>query len=221
MSSVSSPLIASFPQPPVLVGYCLGGTLAMAAAARSKVAGWPRSPRRGTSPAMATKPGRDGCAMGGDQADFRSAGPRPHGGVAGGLLAARSARTIAKYAAFAELDPRSEAARRFIRLEDWANRALPCPCLRPRAVRGADRQDRPGRDSWRIAGATVTPAQCDAPSVEFIATADRIVPGRHRHRPARPASGGHGPCRHGRRRPCGATALAAARRLDHRPPNTR
>ena len=33
------PLIATFPEPPVLVGYCLGGTLAVAAAARSRVAG--------------------------------------------------------------------------------------------------------------------------------------------------------------------------------------
>src|SRR4051812_40623130 len=33
------PLIAKFEQPPVLIGYCLGGTIALAAACAARVAG--------------------------------------------------------------------------------------------------------------------------------------------------------------------------------------
>ena len=172
------PLIATFPQPPVLVGYCLGGTLAMAAAARSKVAGLAAI----AAPWHFTGYGDEArAAMAAQWAAIKptseALGLVPMEALQAGFWRLDPARTIAKYAAFAELDPRSEAAHRFIRLEDWANQGAPLPHAFGRELfEELIAQDRPGQGQWRVGGATVTPSQCDAPSVEFIATADRIVP---------------------------------------------
>ena len=172
------PLIATFPEPPVLVGYCLGGTLAMAAAARSRVAGLAAI----AAPWHFTGYGDEArAAMAAQWAAIKptseALGLVPMEALQAGFWRLDPGRTIAKYAAFAALDPRSEAARRFIRLEDWANQGAPLPHAFGRELfEELIAQDRPGQGQWRVAGTTVTPAQCDAPSVEFVATADRIVP---------------------------------------------
>ncbi|MET4896140.1 alpha/beta fold hydrolase [Sphingomonadaceae bacterium jetA1] len=172
------PLIASFPQPPVLVGYCLGGTLAMAAATRARVAGLAII----AAPWHFTGYGADErAAMAAQWAATRPIaemlGVVPMEALQAGFWRLDPARTIAKYAAFADLDPRSEAARRFVRLEDWANQGAPLPHAFGRELfEQLIAEDRPGQGRWRVGGDFVTPAQCDAPSVEFVATADRIVP---------------------------------------------
>ncbi|CAM3162391.1 alpha/beta fold hydrolase [Sphingomonas zeae] len=172
------PLIATFPQPPVLVGYCLGGTLAVAAAARSRVAGLAAI----AAPWHFTGYGEEArAAMAAQWATIKptseALGLVPMEALQAGFWRLDPARTVAKYAAFADLDPRSEAARRFIQLEDWANQGAPLPHAFGRELfEDLIAEDRPGQGQWRVAGATVTPSQCDAPSVEFIATADRIVP---------------------------------------------
>ena len=188
------PLIGTFPQPPVLVGYCLGGTLAMAAAARSKVAGLAAI----DAPWHFSGYGKEArAAMAAQWAAIKPTsellGMVPMEALQAGFWRLDPARTIAKYAGFADLDPRSEAARRFIRLEDWANRGAPLP-----HAFGLDlfehliAQDRPGQGQWRVAGDIVTPSQCDAPSVEFVATADRIVPAATAIRLSDQRSGGTG-----------------------------
>lgn len=172
------PLIATLPEPPVLVGYCLGGTLAVAAAARSRVAGLAAI----AAPWHFTGYGDEArAAMAAQWAAIKptseALGLVPMEALQAGFWRLDPGRTIAKYAAFADLDPRGEAARRFIRLEDWANQGAPLPHAFGRELfEDLIAQDRPGQRQWRVAGTTVTPAQCDAPSVEFVATADRIVP---------------------------------------------
>ena len=172
------PLIATFPEPPVLVGYCLGGTLAMAAAARSRVAGIAAI----AAPWHFSGYGEEArAAMAAQWAAIKptseALGVVPMEALQAGFWRLDPARTIAKYAAFADLDPRSDAAHRFIRLEDWANQGAPLPHgfgleLFERLIA----EDRPGQGRWRVGGEIVTPSQCDAPSVEFVAAADRIVP---------------------------------------------
>ena len=122
------PLIATFPEPPILVGYCLGGTLAMAAAARSKVAGLAAI----ATPWQFSGYGDEArAAMAAQWAAIKptseALGLVPMEALQAGFWRLDPALTIAKYAAFADLDPRSEAARRFIRLEDWANQGAPLP----------------------------------------------------------------------------------------------
>ncbi|WP_294204248.1 alpha/beta fold hydrolase [uncultured Sphingomonas sp.] len=172
------PLIACLPQPPVLIGYCLGGTLAMAAAARTRVAGLAAiaAPWHFTGYGEAAR-----AAMAAQWAAIKPTsellGMVPMEALQAGFWRLDPGRTIAKYAAFADLEPGSEDARRFIRLEDWANQGAPLPhAFGLELFEELIAQDRPGQGQWRVAGDLVTPSQCDAPSVEFVATADRIVP---------------------------------------------
>lgn len=171
------PLIARLPTPPVLVGYCLGGTLALAAAARTKVAGlatiaapWHFSGYGEATGAMRTQ-------WAATQAVADALGLVPMEALQAGFWQIDPARTVDKYAAFADLDPRSAAAQAFIRLEDWANAGPPLPYAFGRELFEAMvGEDRPGRGLWRVGGANVTLGQIDCPTVEFVSSTDRIVP---------------------------------------------
>lgn len=172
------PLIDSLPRPPVLAGYCLGGTMALAAAMLRPVAGLAliATPWRFSGfPATA----RDDLA-----ALWQSA---RHGAESSGLLpmeVLQSAfwrldpqRTIAKYERFAGLDRAGEEAQRFVALEDWANGGAPLTL-------GAGRElfedmfahDLPGSGTWRVGGAVVDPARLACPAIDIVSLSDRIVP---------------------------------------------
>ena len=126
------PVIEGLDEPPVLVGYCLGGTLAIGAAMRGQVAGlatlaapW-RFAGYGTArTAMITmwEQAREACA---------ALGLVPMELLQAGFWRLDPARTIAKYEAFGRLDPASDAASAFVQLEDWAN-AGAHPALRGRS----------------------------------------------------------------------------------------
>ena len=85
-------------------------------------------------------------------------------------------RTIAKYEAFADLDPGSAAARSFVALEDWANAGAPLTYAAGAELFAFFADDAPGRGAWRVAGQKVTPAALPCPIVDFVSTTDRIVP---------------------------------------------
>lgn len=177
------PLLQRFDVPPILVGYCLGGTLAVAAAAAMDVAGRPLA-----GLATIAAPwhfGGYGTTARADMARlWRSAAPFAHQlGVLpmevlqAGFWRLAPARTIAKYEGFADLPPESDAVRAFVRLEDWANAGAPLP--RAAAVQLFDEMiahDLTGRGRWRIGDMCVDPAALGCPAVEFVARNDRIVP---------------------------------------------
>ena len=171
------PLIEQLDEPPVLVGYCLGGTMAMGAAAATRIAGL----------ATIAAPWRFagyGAARVGMRELWQAALPTaealgvlPMEVLQAGFWRLDPARTIAKYEAFGRMDPDSDAARAFVRLEDWANAGEPLPLACARDL--FDRfiaADAPGTGDWTIRGCTVTPADLDCPAVEFVSTTDRIVP---------------------------------------------
>ncbi len=84
---------------------------------------------------------------------------------------------IRKFTAFAGLDPRSEAARRFVALEDWLNDGVPLAAPVARACAFDWYEDnKPGKGAWRIDGAPVRPELWDGPAYVVIPAADRIVP---------------------------------------------
>ena len=94
-----------------------------------------------------------------------------------GFWALDPARVVAKYAAFADMDPASEAASAFVALEDWANSGAPLPYAAGRDLFEAlMREDRPGRGEWRVGGPTIDPATLSCPTVEFVSLTDRITP---------------------------------------------
>lgn len=172
---VLEPLLAKLPEPPLLVGYCLGGTMAMAAASRMKVA------------ALATiaAPWRFsgyGAAAQDIAALWEAARPAcdrlglvPVEVLQTGFWRLDPARTVAKYEAFATMD--AERAAMFVALEDWANAGEPLTY-----AAGAELferfigEDRPGLGQWRVGGTLVGPTRLDCPAIEFVSLSDRIVP---------------------------------------------
>ncbi|WP_198355066.1 alpha/beta hydrolase [Sphingomonas sp. MA1305] len=172
------PLLRTCAQPPVLVGYCLGGTLAVAAAAAAPVAGIATiaSPWHyrgyGEQQRAAMLELWDAAAPAAD-----ALGVLPMEALQAGFWRLDPARTVDKFARFAQLDPASDAARAFVRLEDWANGGAPLPLAFARDLfEDFVAQDTPGRGLWPIAGAPAGPDRLDCPAVEFVSLTDRIVP---------------------------------------------
>ena len=171
------PLIESLDEAPVLVGYCLGGTIATAAAALTPVAGlatiaapWRFAGYGAARAAMAAmwQAAEPACA---------ALGLVPMEVLQAGFWRLDPARTVAKYARFAELDPASDRAAAFVRLEDWANAGAPLT----HAV-GRDlfdrfvRDDDPGAGRWHVGGVAIDPSALRCPTIDFVSTTDRIVP---------------------------------------------
>lgn len=177
IESIIDPLLDTLGEPPILVGYCLGGTMAMAAAQLRSVAGvatiaapwhfggfdqeareklgslWqqalPLAERLGVLPVEVL------------QTAFWSLDP---------------ARTVAKFARFASMEPGSSEAARFVTLEDWANEGAPIPVAAARELfEGFIASDLPGRCEWQVAGKSMRET-IQAPMLHFVSTADRIVP---------------------------------------------
>lgn len=178
VTRVLLPLIAKFREPPVLVGYCLGGTMALAAACLTNVAGL----------ALIASPWRFagfGAAARSDIAALWSAakpacetlGLVPMEVLQSGFWRLDPARTIGKYETFGTLAPGSAAARSFVAIEDWANAGAPLPFAAGRQLfEHLVAADAPGADAWRIGGTTITPGALSCPAIEFVSRNDRIVP---------------------------------------------
>ena len=172
------PLIDAIGVPATLVGYCLGGTMAIAAAALRPV----------TALALIATPWRFADYPDSTRdalADlWRTAGPATD---ALGLLPMEilqaafwrldPQRTIAKYEAHGRRDPTDPQSLAFVRLEDWANDGPPL-------TRGAARElfldlfagDLPGQSGWQVGGTNIDPKALTMPVLEIASTTDHIVP---------------------------------------------
>ncbi len=172
------PLLRQVDVPPVLVGYCLGGTIALAAACSLG------------SPAVATiaapwrfagfpDPARN------EIADlWQSAKPAceklglvPMEVLQSGFWRMDPARTVAKFERLAATDTAGPAFAAFVALEDWANAGAPLTyaagCQMFEDFFAADVT---GRGEWRVGAQRIRPADLSCPAVEFVSTTDRIVP---------------------------------------------
>jgi polyhydroxyalkanoate synthase subunit PhaC len=172
------PLIDAVGEPPGLVGYCLGGTMALAAAALAPV----RSLTTLAAPWHFS--GFDASSR--STLDRRWQHSRPTAAALGALpmevlqsafWSLDPARTVAKFEAFADMPPGSQEARRFVTLEDWANDGPPVPqAAAAEMFEGFFRDDLPGSGQWRVCGLVIDPAKVSAPFLNFVSTSDRIVP---------------------------------------------
>ena len=170
-------LAESTGEPPVLVGYCLGGTLAIAAAACTRVAGIATL----AAPWRFAGYGEAREAMGAIWADAREAcatlGVVPMEVLQAGFWRLDPSRTIAKYEAFGRMEPGTDAAAAFVRLEDWANAGAPLPYALGRDL--FERfvgEDVSGRGEWRVGGQAVDPTGLACPTIELVSLSDQIVP---------------------------------------------
>ena len=167
-------------RPAGVIGYCMGGLLAVALAQRrpESVAAlalmatpWDFHAPGGARPRLleAMAPG---IALLLDTLGFLPvdvlqamfAGLDPH-------------LTAAKFRRFAAYGADSERARRFVTLEDWVNDGVPLagPVARE-CLLGWYVDNTPQRLAWRVQGRAVLPAEVEAPSLVIIPGADRIVP---------------------------------------------
>ena len=173
VTEVLLPLLREVGEPTVLVGYCLGGTMALAAAkldpsvqavvtlaAPWHFSAYPRQSRsalhqlwRNAAPAAEQLQRLPIEVL---QAAFWSLDPH---------------LVVAKFARFADADPSSLQGQRFVALEDWANTGEPLPLPAARELLedlfGADRT---GSSQWLGGG---LPA---CPMLHVTATGDRITP---------------------------------------------
>lgn len=174
VETILVPLIKQLGEPPALLGYCLGGTMAIAAAGLTPIdrlatlaAPWQFSAYPATSRAALAN---IWASARGPSAGF---GALPMEVLQAAFWALDPARTVAKFAAFADLDPASDEARRFVMLEDWANEGEPLPLPAAREmVEDLFGANLPGLGQWRVGGQAVVPG----PGLHLLAARDHIVP---------------------------------------------
>jgi poly(3-hydroxyalkanoate) synthetase len=174
--------LAALPGKVVLVGYCMGGLLALAAALRrpDKVAAlgllatpWdfhsdPEEARRARG-AAALLPGLEPM--------LAATGTLPIDAIQTLFAGLDPFGIPQKFRAFARLDPASDRAASFVALEDWLNDGVPlaAPVARE-ALGGWYGANTPARLAWRIAGAVVDPSALEMPAFCAVPHRDRIVP---------------------------------------------
>ena len=171
------PLLRRLDEPAALIGYCLGGTMAIAAANLIPVERvatiatpwhfrhYPEEARTGLAK-LWKQSGAAALAFGALpmevlQAAFWSLDPK---------------RTVAKFARFCDYPPGSPEARRFIALEDWANDGEPLPFPAARElIEDMFGADLPGSGRWSVAGVTISP-ELPVPILNCTAERDCIAP---------------------------------------------
>ncbi|MEA3053028.1 MAG: poly[(R)-3-hydroxyalkanoate] polymerase subunit PhaC [Sphingomonadales bacterium] len=174
VEQVLLPLIERLGERPALVGYCLGGTMALAAAGPSGApavaaiaAPWRFGGFPDESRAMIAR------LWEGAAAASRTLGCLPMEVLQSAFWSLDPARTVAKFEAFAGMEEGGAEARAFVTLEDWANDGPPLPHSAALELFedffGADVT---GRGLWRLAD----PAALPCPFLDIVSTSDRIVP---------------------------------------------
>jgi poly(3-hydroxyalkanoate) synthetase len=172
--------LAVVPGPLALVGYCMGGLLALAAAQRR-----PEKLR--------------GLGLLATPWDFHAAGTHQPRAIsaslpgfepmleAHGALSVDALQTLfamldpfsiaEKFRAFARLDQTAARAQRFVVLEDWLNDGVPlaAPVAREALAGWYGRNDT-ARGEWLVAGQAIRPQAYTGPAFIAVPRRDRIVP---------------------------------------------
>lgn len=172
-----NPLLQTLSEPAILVGYCLGGTLAMASALTQ--------PARAL--AMIAAPWKydafPSSALDAMDALWMKAEPQAR---AIGLLPMEvlqlvfwqldPRRTLDKFDRFGRSkDPKAEA--QFVPVEDWANAGPPMPYAAARELMDDFfAANLTGNGRWRIDGRAIRPEDVTVPTLQIVSTTDRIVP---------------------------------------------
>jgi len=171
------PFIGALPERPALVGYCLGGTMAAAAAALAKAPALAVIAAPWRFSAFSDEERRKLLQLWGrSEAAAEVLGALPMEVLQSAFWGLDPARTVAKFERFAALPPTSPEACAFVTLEDWANDGPPVPLAAAREMFGFFEGDAPGRGGWLVGGETIDPAALPCPILNIVSTTDRIVP---------------------------------------------
>ncbi|WP_238147042.1 alpha/beta fold hydrolase [Rhizorhabdus dicambivorans] len=162
----------------VLAGYCLGGTMSIAAATLRP----PKALILVAAPwdfaGFSSQTRNDLLAL------WRAAEPLAD---RLGLLPAEvlqqifwridPARTIAKFEHFAGKDPTSTEGQNYVAVEDWANDGPPMPVAAGRELmEHLMAGNRSGALDWKVGGRIVDPGGLSIPTLNILSTTDRITP---------------------------------------------
>lgn len=165
---------------PIVMGYCMGGNLALALVQRR--------PELARALALLATPWRfhaeraEHARLLGVLAAPIARAYEPLGEVPVDVLQALFAAqdpllALRKFTRFAALAPDSAAALGFVALEDWLNDGVPLAIEVARECLGGwYGEDLPGRGLWEIGGTRIRPAKIKAPSLVVVPAQDRIVP---------------------------------------------
>lgn len=172
------PLIAGLGERPALAGYCLGGTMTIAAAARSDVSALVTiaAPWHFSGFPDAARAGLNQLWQSGAHA-AETLGLMPMELLQSSFWRLDPAKTIDKFERLGRGALPDTAIPGFVALEDWANDGPPL-------TRAAGREllvdmfsdDLTGRGLWRVDGAPVLPERIACPILDVVSTSDRIVP---------------------------------------------
>jgi polyhydroxyalkanoate synthase len=171
------PLLRGISEPVALIGYCLGGTMAIAAAnlvpverVATLAAPWNFALYPDASRATLQDMWRH------SKGAARQLGALPMEVLQAAFWSLDPARTVAKFAEFGRLDPAGPEARRFIELEEWANEGEPLPYRAAKElIEELFGEDLPGSGRWLVGGKDVTD-ELSVPALHLTADHDRIAP---------------------------------------------
>jgi len=166
-------------RPVAVMGYCMGGMLALALAQRRPrdVAGlallatpWDF---HAANPGQARLAAQAATAM---EPLMRTLGELPTDAVQSFFAGLDPLTAARKFTAFARM-PEGPRAERFVALEDWLNDGVPLAAPVARTCLHAwYGRNTAAHGAWRVAGRPVDPAAVRCPSLALIPQADRIVP---------------------------------------------
>jgi len=163
-----------------VIGYCMGGLLALGLAAHrpdsvSRLAllatPWDFHAERAETARMA------GTMLDLWEPALEAVGELPVDLLQALFWTIDPLQVVRKFIAFASVDPASPRAIDFVAIEDWLNDGvgLALPVARE-CLAGWYGANTPARAEWRIAGQVVDPARIGAPSLVVVPRQDRIVP---------------------------------------------
>ena len=172
------PFIRGIGEPVSLAGYCLGGTMAIAAASATPVrrlaliaAPWHFSAYPVESRARLKQ------LASGAEPLMQALGLLPMEVLQTGFWSLDPKRAVSKFQHFGRLDPGSAEAANFVALEDWANDGPPLPSAAARELFNACfAHDLPGNGRWEVEGKAVDPSTLYLPILNIISDTDNIVP---------------------------------------------
>jgi polyhydroxyalkanoate synthase len=171
------PLLAELGEPPALVGYCLGGTMAIAAANLVPVE---RVATIATPWDFGGYPEASRAALADIWRQARPAakalGALPMEVLQAAFWSLDRKRTVAKFAEFGALEPGGRKASAFLELEEWANEGEPLPYPAARElIEDLFGANVSGHGEWRV-GRRMVGGALDVPILNLTAANDRIAP---------------------------------------------
>lgn len=178
VTDLLAPMVTAIGEPVHVVGYCLGGTMAIALAAMLPVRSltllatpwhfcrYPDTARQSLAQLWRA-----------NHADVATMGLAPIELLQSAFWGLDPERTVAKFAALAERLPTDRDIVGFAAVEDWANNGA---ALTQAAASDLFERfiadDAPGAGRWVVDGQIVDPAKLRCPTRHFTASDDRIAP---------------------------------------------